>query len=52
MKQEMVVQPDKNALVGLQKMAAANSNVATRHILQSASYVTLRNVKILVIKSK
>src|SRR5210317_1873301 len=34
--------PDKNALVGLQKLAAANSNTATRHILQGASYVTLR----------
>ena len=27
--------PDKNALVGIQKLAAANSNTATRHILQS-----------------
>jgi len=27
--------PDKNALVGIQKIAAANSNTATRHILQS-----------------
>ena len=27
--------PDKNSLVGIQKMAAANSNTATRHILQS-----------------
>jgi hypothetical protein len=26
--------PDKNALVGIQKLAAANSNTATRHILQ------------------
>ena len=33
--------PDKNALVGLQKLAAANSNTATRHILQSSLYVTL-----------
>ncbi len=33
---------DKNALVGLQKLAAANSNVATRHILQSCLYLTLR----------
>ena len=32
--------PDKNALVGIQKMAAANSNTATRHILQSAMYIT------------
>ena len=34
--------PDKNALVGLQKMAAANSNTATRHILQSLMYMTVR----------
>jgi hypothetical protein len=27
--------PDKNALVGIQKLAAANSNTATRHILQA-----------------
>ena len=27
--------PDSNALVGIQKLAAANSNTATRHILQS-----------------
>jgi len=32
--------PDRNALVGVQKMAAANSNTATRHILQSMLYVT------------
>ncbi len=35
--------PDKNSLVGLQKIAAANSNTATRHILQSSLYLTLRN---------
>ncbi len=34
--------PDKQSLVGLQKLAAANSNVATRHILQSSLYITLR----------
>mgnify|MGYP003650844850 CR=1 FL=1 len=34
--------PDKNALVGLQKLAAANSNTATRHILQAGLYITLR----------
>ena len=34
--------PDKNALVGLQKMAAANSNTATRHILQASLYLTLK----------
>ena len=32
--------PDKNALVGLQKLAAANSNTATRHILQASLYLT------------
>ena len=34
--------PDKNALVGLQKLAAANYNTATRHILQSLMYITIR----------
>jgi len=34
--------PDRDALVGLQKMAAANSNTATRHILQSSLFLTLR----------
>jgi hypothetical protein len=34
--------PDKNALVGLQKLAAANSNVATRHLLQAMMYMTVR----------
>ncbi len=33
---------DKNSLVGLQKMAANASNVATRHILQSSLYLTLK----------
>ena len=32
--------PDPDSLVGLQKMAAANSNTATRHILQSGLYLT------------
>jgi len=31
---------DKNALVGVQKLAAANSNTATRHILQSGLFLT------------
>ena len=34
--------PDKQSLVGLQKLAAANSNVATRHVLQASLYLTLR----------
>tara|TARA_R100001460_G_scaffold45813_3_gene83132 strand:- start:122 stop:2539 length:2418 start_codon:yes stop_codon:yes gene_type:complete len=37
--------PDKNALVGLQKLAAANSNTATRHILQSGLYITLKTAE-------
>jgi len=31
--------PDPNGLVGLQKMAALNSNVATRHILDASLYI-------------
>jgi len=34
--------PAKDALVGLQKLAAANSNTATKHILQSLMYLTVR----------
>jgi len=37
--------PDQHALVGLQKLAAANSNTATRHILQSGLYVTLKTAE-------
>jgi len=35
-------QPDSNALVGLQKMAANASNIATKHILDASLYLTLR----------
>ena len=31
--------PDSNSLVGLQKLAALNSNTATRHILDSSLYI-------------
>lgn len=31
--------PDPNSLVGLQKLAALNSNVATRHILDASLYI-------------
>ena len=34
--------PDKSTLVGLQKMAANASNVATKHIVQSSLYLTLK----------
>jgi len=37
--------PDKNALVGLQKMAAASSNTATRHILKSLMYITIKTAE-------
>ena len=32
--------PDERSLVGVQKMAAANSNTATRHILNSGLFIT------------
>ena len=35
-------QTDKDALVGVQKLAANASNVATKHLLDSMLYVTLR----------
>ena len=34
--------PDSNALVGVQKLAALNSNTATRHILKSGIFITQR----------
>jgi len=37
--------PDQKSLVGLQKLAAANSNTATRHILQAGLYVTLKTAE-------
>ena len=37
--------PDEKALVGLQKLAAANSNTATRHILQAGLYLTLKTAE-------
>ena len=36
----MVVSQIKNALVGLQKMAANASNIATKHILDSVCILT------------
>jgi len=33
--------PDSRSLVGVQKMAAANSNVATRHILDASLFLTV-----------
>jgi hypothetical protein len=37
--------PDQKSLVGLQKLAAANSNTATRHILQAGLYLTLKTAE-------
>lgn len=34
--------PDKDSLVGIGKLASLNSNLATRHILSGAGYVTLK----------
>ncbi len=42
--------PDKNALVGVQKLAAANSNTATRHILQSMLYLTASTAECLSLR--
>ena len=42
--------PDKDALVGIQKMAAANSNTATRHLLQSSLYITLSTAECIAMR--
>ena len=42
--------PDKNALVGVQKLAAANSNTATRHILQAGLYLTAETCECLSLR--
>ena len=42
--------PDKQTLVGLQKMAANASNVATRHIKQAGLYITLRIAENIALK--
>jgi hypothetical protein len=42
--------PDKNALVGVQKLAAANSNTATRHILQAGLFLTSETAKCLSLR--
>jgi hypothetical protein len=42
--------PDKNALVGVQKLAAANSNTATRHILQAGLYLTSETAECLSLR--
>jgi hypothetical protein len=42
--------PDRNTLVGLQKLAANASNTATKHILQSSLYLTLRTSENVALK--
>ena len=42
--------PDKDALVGLQKMAANASNVATRHLLQSSLWLTVKTCENISLK--
>ena len=42
--------PDKNALVGVQKLAAANSNTATRHILQAGLFLTAETAERLTLR--
>ena len=42
--------PDKNALVGVQKLAAANSNTATRHVLQAGLFLTSETAECLSLR--
>jgi len=42
--------PDKDSLVGLQKMAASASNTATRHILTASLWLTLRTCENISLK--
>ena len=42
--------PDKNALVGVQKLAAAKSNTATRHILNSGLFLTTQIAELLSLR--
>tara|TARA_B100000212_G_C27371719_1_gene532890 strand:- start:80 stop:2440 length:2361 start_codon:yes stop_codon:yes gene_type:complete len=44
--------PDPYALVGVQKLAAANSNTATRHILHSSLYITATLAEAISIRIK
>ena len=42
--------PDENALVGVQKLAAANSNTATRHILNAGLFLTVETAEALSLR--
>jgi len=43
--------PNSDSLVGLQKLAAANSNTATKHILNSYLYITVRTCENIVLRT-
>ena len=43
--------PEKDALVGIQKMAANTSNTATKHLLNSLIYITLRTCENISLKT-
>ena len=43
--------PNSDSLVGLQKLAAANSNTATKHILNSYLYITLKTCENIVLRT-
>tara|TARA_R110000823_G_scaffold1811_1_gene7200 strand:+ start:252 stop:2642 length:2391 start_codon:yes stop_codon:yes gene_type:complete len=42
--------PDSNSLVGIQKLAAANSNVATRHVLEAGLFVAAETAELLSLR--
>ena len=44
-------QPNSDSLVGLQKLAAANSNTATKHILNSYLYLTIKTCENIVLRT-
>ncbi len=43
--------PNSDSLVGLQKLAAANSNTATKHILNSYLYLTVKTCENVVLRT-
>jgi len=44
-------QPNSDSLVGLQKLAAANSNTATKHVLNAYLYLTVRTCENIVLRT-
>lgn len=42
--------PDSRALVGIQKIAAANSNTATRHILNAGLFITAQTAECIALR--